>query len=86
LDSNPPSVEIADDFEIRLGEDFSDYLDRRSEYHRREMEKIKAESRAVRQATMEKLDEIVFYCNLASRAWDETAARIQSIRAQDSST
>lgn len=83
MDSIPPNCETDDDFEMRPGEDFSDYLDRRSEFHRREMEKIKAESRAVCQATMEKLDEIVFYSNLASKVWDETAARIQAIRAQD---
>jgi len=68
---------------MRPGEEFSDYLDRHSEFHRREMEKIKAESRAVCQATREKLDEIVFYCNQINKVVDETAARIQAIRAQD---
>lgn len=60
-----------------------DYLDRYMEMDRRESKKIMAEFRAVAQATKEKFDEVVFYCNLASKAWDETAARIEAIRAQD---
>ncbi len=81
----PPSNESVDYFEMRPGEDVMDYLDRHSELMRRDREKTMAKFEAVCRATKEKLEEVVFYCDQASKAWDETAARIQAIRAQDSS-
>ena len=81
----PPNSESVGDLERRPGEDVMDYFDRYMELDRRESEKTMAEFRAVCRATKEKLEEVVFYCDQASKAWDETAARIQAIRAQDSS-
>ena len=84
LEPIPPSSESVDYFEMRPGEDFMDYLDRRSELFRREREKTMAVFEAVCRATEEKLKEVVFHCERTNAAVDETMARIQAIRSQDS--
>lgn len=85
LDRNPPRNESEAELEPRPGEDILDFVLRESERNLRRIDKSAAELSALRKATREKLEEVVFYCDQASKAWDETAARIQAIRAQDSS-
>lgn len=83
MTQNSPCSESDPDCEIRPGEDIMDYLERHSKYMDERSEKFMTEFKALCQATNEKFNEVVFYCNLASKAWDETTARIQAIRAQD---
>lgn len=80
----PPSSASVDDFERRPGEDIMDFLARDRKRLDEKSDKTMAEFRAVCHATKEKFKEVVFHCNRASKAWDETAARIQAIRSQDS--